>query len=246
MLQPLFVIPARGGSKGIPRKNIKPLAGKPLIAYSIDAAREVCGRRGIPESNIVVSTDDGEIAAVACGCGIDVPYRRPAELATDTAGSREVILDAMRFARQTGIEFNCVVLLQPTSPLRTADDVEKCMELYAEVKPDMAVTVKEASANPYYNCFETDPATGALRVSKGDGMLTRRQDAPPAWEFNGAVYVINPASIEAMHMGAFPLRVPSVMPADRSVDLDTPLDWEIAETIMRHRNSTTLENSHNR
>ncbi len=151
-------------------------------------------------------------------------------LATDTAGSREVMLDAMRYADAEGIDYDCVVLLQPTSPLRTPDDVRAALGLYTP-EVDMVVSVEAASCNPYYNCFETD-ADGCLRISKGDGLLTRRQDAPPAWAFNGAVYVINPASLRAMPMGAFRRRVPSVMPAERSIDLDTPRDWVVAEAIM--------------
>lgn len=95
----------------------------------------------------------------------------------------------------------------------------------------MAVSVAETDANPYYNCFETD-ADGFLRVSKGDGLLTRRQDAPRAWEYNGAVYVISPESIRRMPLGAFPRRVPYEMPRERSLDIDSPLDWAIAETVM--------------
>ncbi len=95
MMKPLIVIPARGGSKGIPRKNIKELAGKPLISYTLDVASDIAGKMSLPAGNILVSTDDNEIAAVAESCGVAVPYRRPPELATDTAGSREVIIDAM-------------------------------------------------------------------------------------------------------------------------------------------------------
>lgn len=229
---PLIIIPARGGSKGIPGKNIKPLAGKPLIAYSIDTAKEICGARHIPQANIIVSTDSDEIAAVARTCGIEVPYMRPASLATDTAGSREMMLHAARWAAAHGVEFHYILLLQPTSPLRTAADALRCMDLYERELPDMAVTVKEAAANPYYNCFETDPNTGTLRIAKGDGLFTRRQDAPKAWEFNGAVYAINPSSLMEMPMGSFPRRIPCEMPAERSVDLDTMLDWAIAEAII--------------
>lgn len=232
MMRPLIIIPARGGSKGIPRKNIKELAGRPLIAYSIDVAKAVCNRLRLAESNIIVSTDDEEIATVAESCGVGVPYRRPASLATDTAGSREMMIDAMDYADRTGIVYDCVLLLQPTSPLRTAEDAIGCLDLFEEQRPDMVVSVKEASANPYYNCFETDPDTGALKISKGDGLLTRRQDAPKAWEFNGAVYVISPESLRAMPMGAFKRRIPYEMPAARSVDLDTPADWAVAETLM--------------
>ncbi len=222
----LFVIPARGGSKGLPRKNILPLAGKPLVMYAVDVARELA-----PDSMIILSTDSEDIADTVRGYGLPVPYMRPAELATDTAGSREVVLDAMRYADGQGIAYDNVCLLQPTSPLRTADDVRRCINLY---RPDldMVTTVKEVSANPYFNCFETDPESGCLRIAKGDGCLERRQDAPKAWELNGAVYVINPASIRAMPFGRMMRRMPVEMPVERSVDIDSRLDWIIAEHLL--------------
>ena len=227
-MTPLFIIPARGGSKGIPRKNIKLLGGVPLIKYSIDAAREF----GARDSHIILSTDDAEIAEVAEETyGLPVPYRRPDYLATDTAGSREVIIDAMNWADANGIKYDIVVLLQPTSPLRTALDIKGALDLYRE-GVDMVVSVTEAPCNPYYDCFETDPVTGALHVSKGDGLLTRRQDAPPAWVYNGAVYVIRPESIRRLPLGAFPVRIPFIMPRERSIDLDTMLDWQIAESLL--------------
>jgi len=233
-MKPLIVIPARGGSKGIPHKNIKSFGGRPLIAWSIAPALELCRKQSIPTENIILSTDDDEIARIATTLGLPVPYRRPAHLATDTAGSREVMLHAMEYADTNSITYDCILLLQPTSPLRSLADIEGCLELYERERPDMAVSVKEASANPYYNCFETDPDTGSLHVSKGNGLITRRQDAPRAWVFNGAVYVINPASIRKMPIGAFPRRIPYEMPAERSVDLDTPLDWAIAETLLKN------------
>ena len=235
-MTPLFIIPARGGSKGIPRKNIKPLRGRPLIAYTIDAACEACARLGIGEDHILLSTDDEEIAATAENLGLRVPYRRPAALAADTSGSREVIIDAMDWAEGQGISFNTAVLLQPTSPFRTADDIIGCMKAFRPGETDMAVSVVETDANPYYNCFETDP-DGYLHISKGDGLLTRRQDAPRAWEYNGAGYVISPASIRQMPLGAFPRRIPYEMPRERSLDIDSPLDWAIAETVMGLRQS---------
>lgn len=221
----LYIIPARGGSKGIPRKNIKLLGGKPLIAYTIDAAAEACRING--GGYILLSTDDGEIADVARACGIAVEYMRPAHLGADTTGSREVVLDAMDWATQRGIKYDCVVLLQPTSPFRMASDIVAAEAMYAE-GVDMVVSVCPSDANPYYNLFELDD-TGALRISKGDGLLTRRQDAPPVYEYNGAVYVIRPESIRQMPLGAFPKRVPYIMPRERSIDLDTPADWEMAE-----------------
>lgn len=226
---PLYIIPARGGSRGIPHKNIKLLCGKPLIAYSINVAREA----GAPDSHILVSTDDCEIVRVVVeNTGLTVPFMRPDALATDTAGSREVVLHAMDEADRMGLHYDVVVLLQPTSPLRTADDINGALSLYRD-DVDMVVSVTEAPCNPYYDCFETD-TKGLLHVSKGNGLITRRQDAPPAWVYNGAVYVINPASIRKMSLGEFPVRIPYIMPRSRSIDLDTPLDWTIAEALIAH------------
>lgn len=123
-----------------------------------------------------------------------------------------------------------MVLLQPTSPLRKPEDIAGAMALYDD-SIDMVVSVAEARSNPYYNCFEAD-ADGFLHVSKGDGLYTRRQDVPPAFEYNGAVYVINPQSIRKMAMGEFPCRVPYLMPAERSVDIDTPIDLIIASHLL--------------
>ncbi|MDE6311288.1 MAG: acylneuraminate cytidylyltransferase family protein [Muribaculaceae bacterium] len=228
-LLPLFVIPARGGSKGIPRKNIKPLGGRPLLAWTVDAAKEALGPACDLE-RIILSTDDSEIAEAGRALGLTVDYMRPAELATDTAGSREVILDVMDWADARGIDYDTVVLLQPTSPFRTSADILGACELYASSSgnPDMVVSVCESAANPYYNLFETGP-DGILHVCKGSGLYTRRQDAPPVWEYNGAVYVIRPESIRRMTLGEFPVRLPYVMPRNRSLDLDTPADWMLAE-----------------
>ncbi|MDY6105828.1 MAG: acylneuraminate cytidylyltransferase family protein, partial [Candidatus Limisoma sp.] len=219
-MKTLYVIPARGGSKGIPHKNIKPLAGKPLIGYSIDVARQLAA-----DDDICLTTDDPEIAATAESMGLNVPFLRPASLATDTCGTYEVLIHALDFYRDRGIDYDTLVLLQPTSPMRTADDVRAALALYSP-DIDMVVTVKEAASNPYYNCYETDN-DGFLHISKGDGGYTRRQDAPKVWEYNGAVYVINVESLRRMPLSAFTRRRMSVMPAERSVDLDTPVDWLI-------------------
>lgn len=225
-MNPLYIIPARGGSKGIPRKNIKLLGGKPLIAYSIDVAVALASDK----AHVIVSTDDDEIAAVAEACGVPVPYRRPAALATDRSGSREVMLHAMDWADAQGIDYDCVVLLQPTSPMRTVADVQQALNLY-NANLDMVVSVAEALSNPYYTCYETAP-NGYLHISKGDGLYTRRQDCPKVWEYNGAVYVINPTSLREHALGEFTRRVPSVMDRARSIDLDTLTDWMVAETIL--------------
>ncbi|MDD7604592.1 MAG: acylneuraminate cytidylyltransferase family protein [Candidatus Limisoma sp.] len=226
-MKTLYVIPARGGSKGIPHKNIKPLAGKPLIGYSIDVARQLAA-----DDDICLTTDDPDIAATAESMGLNVPFLRPASLATDTCGTYEVLIHALDFYRDRGIDYDTLVLLQPTSPMRTADDVRAALALYSP-DIDMVVTVKEAASNPYYNCYETDN-DGFLHISKGDGGYTRRQDAPKVWEYNGAVYVINVESLRRMPLSAFTRRRMSVMPAERSVDLDTPVDWLIAEKLIEN------------
>lgn len=226
-MKTLYVIPARGGSKGIPGKNIKPLAGKPLISYTIDVARELA-----PDCDICVTTDDADIISTVEAMDLKVPFVRPAELATDHSGTYEVLIHALDFYESQGIHYDTLVLLQPTSPLRTADDVRSCLQLYTP-EIDMVVSVMQAATNPYYNAFETDE-NGFLHISKGDGKYTRRQDAPKVWEYNGAVYVINTASLRKMKMGEFTRRKMYEMSRERSIDLDTPTDWLIAETLIRN------------
>ena len=224
-MKPLFVIPARGGSKGIPGKNIKPLGGKPLIAYSVEVARQLA-----PDCDICVSTDDQAIANVVRQMGLEVPFMRPDYLATDHCGTYEVLLHAVQFYENLGRNYDTLVLLQPTSPLRTALDVRRCLEAYSP-DIDMVVTVVEAASNPYYNCYETD-AEGFLHISKGDGSYVRRQDAPKAWEYNGAVYVINIDRLKQMPLSRFSRRRMVEMERSRSIDLDTPLDWLVAEAVV--------------
>lgn len=226
-MKTLYVIPARGGSKGIPGKNIKPLAGKPLISYTIDVARELA-----PDCDICVTTDDADIISTVEAMDLKVPFVRPAELATDHSGTYEVLIHALDFYESQGIHYDTLVLLQPTSPLRTADDVRSCLQLYTP-EIDMVVSVMQAATNPYYNAFETDE-NGFLHISKGDGKYTRRQDAPKVWEYNGAVYVINTASLRKMKLGEFTRRKMYEMSRERSIDLDTPTDWLIAETLIRN------------
>jgi CMP-N,N'-diacetyllegionaminic acid synthase len=227
-LNTLFIICARGGSKGIPGKNIKPLAGRPLIAYSIEMARQFAD-----DADICLSTDDKKIADVAEKMGLKVPFLRPAELATDKSGTYEVLLHALDFYKSKGKDYDVLVLLQPTSPFRTADDVKHCLEMYSS-EIDMVVSVKPAATNPYYNAFETD-ADGYLHISKGDGHYTRRQDAPKVWEYNGAVYVMNVASLRKMPYSKFPKRKMCEMSEEHSLDLDTLNDWMVAETIIENK-----------
>ena len=222
----LTIIPARGGSKGIPHKNIKPLNGKPLIYYTIDCARAICN-----DEDICVSTDDAEIISVVEQYGLKVPFVRPAELASDTAGTYEVLLHALDFYEKQGRHYDVVLLLQNTSPFRSSLHVKEALELYSP-EIDMVVSVKETSSNPYYNCFEEN-GNGFLMISKGDGLYTRRQDVPKAYEYNGAIYVINPESLKKMPLGKFSKRIKYVMDDIHSVDLDNVIDWKFAELIIK-------------
>lgn len=224
-MKTLVIIPARGGSKGIPHKNIKPLAGKPLIYYTIDVARAVAD-----DSDICVSTDDEEIIRCVEDYGLKVPFVRPAELATDTAGTYEVLLHAVDFYEKQGRKYDNVLLLQNTSPFRTAEDVTGAMELYRE-DIDMVVSVKEI-VSPYYNSFEEDEK-GFLRQISNGIKYVRRQDAPKTYEYNGAVYLINIESLKRESLGDFKHCVKFVMDDTHSVDLDTMLDWKYAEFIIK-------------
>lgn len=224
----LVVIPARGGSKGIPRKNIKPLHGKPLIAYSIEASIEA-----LPDATLAVSTDDTEIADVAAAFGAKPPFMRPESLATDTATTYDVLIHALDWHEGQYGKADCIILLQPTSPLRTAQHIREATALFTS-DLDMVVSVKETDANPYYVLFEENE-DGFLTPSK-EANFTRRQDCPVVYEYNGAVYVINPASLRsAGSMRNLKKIKKYIMPSEVSIDLDTPLDWTFAEFLMESR-----------
>jgi N-acylneuraminate cytidylyltransferase len=217
----LVIITARGGSKGIPKKNIKLLNGKPLIQYSIDIAKGIANLE-----DICFTSDSDEIIEVAKNCGLKVLFKRPDELATDTANSREVMLHALdTYEKLHNKTYDAIILLQPTSPFRTLEQVKNCVKLYTNAL-DMVVSVKAASANPYYNLYEED--NGFLQSSK-KGNFTRRQDCPEVWEFNGAIYVINCESLKKLNMKAFTKVKKFIMSEETSIDIDTPLDWQIAE-----------------
>lgn len=225
-MKTLVIIPARGGSKGIPHKNIKPLNGKPLIHYTIDVAR------GISEDkDICVSTDDPEIIKCVEDYGLKIPFVRPAELATDTAGTYEVLLHALDYYEKQGKHYDVVLLLQNTSPFRTSEHVKEALKLYRN-DIDMVVSVNETRTNPYYNCFEEDKE-GFLKKTVESDMFVRRQDAPKTYEYNGAIYVINAEQLKKMPLGKFTRRVKYVMDDLHSVDLDNMIDWKFAEFIIK-------------
>ncbi len=223
----LYLIPARGGSKGIPGKNIKPLLGKPLIHYAIESARELAN-----DVDICVSTDDVTVANCAKEVGLKIPFMRPASLATDTATSNDVILHAIHFYKDQGIEYDVVVLLQPTSPFRQKQYIRDAIDAL-DSETEMVVSVKISQSNPYINLVEEDD-NGHLKICKGDGKITRRQDAPDVYEYNGSIYAINIASLlKTQNIKHFTKVRKLVMPSTLSIDIDTHEDWVLAERIGR-------------
>lgn len=221
----LFIIPARGGSKGLPRKNILPINGKPMIHYSIDSARGVTY-----DSNICVSTDDLDIKYSVEQYGLKVHFLRPKELATDTAGSREVLLHSIDFYKKSlNRQFSKICLLQPTSPLRTSQHIIEAYYLWDD-NLDMVVSVKESKANPYYNLFE-EQENGFLKISK-EGNITRRQDAPKVWEYNGAIYFINIQSLIEKPIAEFKKVKKYIMNQRDSIDIDNDYDLLLVKTLI--------------
>lgn len=224
----LALVPARGGSKRLPRKNVLPLGGRPLIQWSIAAALEsgVC-------ADVLVSTDDEEIAAVSRAAGAMVPWLRPAELSTDTAGSAGVITHALAWYEQEHGSVDAVLLLQPTSPFRSAEAIRGAVRAYAD-QPGQAgqrrhpvVSVSPAASHPAWTFAWQD---GELRPSLGwEPLSLRSQDLAPAYALNGALYVIPAEDARA----ARPIVRPGVLPyvmtdARESLDIDTADDWALA------------------
>lgn len=224
----IATICARGGSKGLPRKNVLPLAGKPLIAHSIAHAL-ACPAIG---GGVYVSTDDDEIARVAEQHGATVPYRRPAELASDTAGKLPAIEHLVRHLEAQGRRIETIVDLQPTSPLRLPSDIDAALALAHAKDAELVVSVTEPSHNPYYSLAEAR-ADGTLQVSKAAGAL-RRQDVPQVWGLNGSIYVWRRAALaKAVQDGFWTVAIlPSPMPRERSVDIDGAFDFDMAEWLL--------------
>ena len=221
----LFVITARGGSKGLPGKNIKDLCGKPLIAYSIDVARTF-----VDDEHICVSTDSEEIKRVVEEYGLSVPFIRPDYLATDTATSNDVLVHAVNFFKEQGIEYNKLVLLQPTSPLRSVEDVAASLVLYRD-DIDMVVSVTKSHA-PAVLC--TDDENGYVQLVYNK-KATGRQQLQEMYEFNGAVYVMNVQSLIEKGIAGFTKKVKYVMSKENSVDIDDIYDFYQVEIILRNK-----------
>jgi N-acylneuraminate cytidylyltransferase/CMP-N,N'-diacetyllegionaminic acid synthase len=228
--QVVAIIPARGGSKGIPQKNIHPLDGKPLIAYTIEVAFEAsCVDR------VIVTTDDPLIANVAQRYDAEVPFLRPPELARDNTPGIAPLLHAIRWLEHTeDYRPEYVVLLQPTSPFRTAEDIDASYQQLKKCKGDAIVSICASHQHPYWMLKLTEDGrlTSFLRTAKE---YVRRQDLPDAYAYNGAIYLAKREVVLAKETFDTDRTYGYVMPPERSLDIDGPWELQVAELVMQHR-----------
>ena len=222
----IAIITARGGSKGMPRKNVLPFCGKPLIAHTIEAAR---GSQAIDK--IIVSTDNEEIAEISREFGAEVPFVRPEELASDTASSRDVMLHTLLFLEDQGWPVESFCLLQPTSPLRIAEDIDGAFKIFQERSADSVLSV-----TPFEHPVQwaVEVRERGLLVPREKLKPARRQDSTEYYRPNGAIYIFRTAffknSLEYSGNNSYGY----IMPPERSVDIDTRLDFVVAEAIAHH------------
>lgn len=218
----LALIPARGGSKGIPRKNIRMMAGKPLIAWTIEAAL----RSSLLDA-VVVSTEDEEIAEISLKFGALVPFMRPTELAGDATPGIDPVLHALDSLPQ----FDSVMLLQPTSPLRNTDDIDGCIKLARQRRAPSVVSICEPDSHPMWTyLLGTDLSMAPLVAGNA---ATRRQDLPLVGALNGAMYFGEAAWLRNTRKLVGVETLGYMMSRDRSVDIDTPFDWKFAELLLK-------------
>lgn len=221
---------ARGGSKGVPRKNIRMIAGKPLIAYSIHVAfaSELIDR-------VFVSTEDPEIASIAVQYGAEVPFLRPSELAADDSPE---LLSWKHAVREVSSLFSSqslrvFVSVPPTAPLRSTDDIDACIRLLLSSNADLVITVKPAERNPFFNMVRIDEDDWAHPIFSGDQAIHRRQDAPALYDMTTVAYAARPGFVletESLFAGKVKAHL---VPRERALDIDSELDLEIAEFLLQ-------------
>ena len=229
----LCTICARGGSKGVKNKNIKAINGKPLIAYTIEQAKE-----SKLFEHIVISTDSNDIADVSKQYGAEVFFKRDDVLANDTAGKLDVIKDAFKRSESYyGKEFDYLIDLDATSPLRDVSDIIKAFNQFLNNGNDNLITAMPSRRNPYFNLIEMDK-DGKIYVSKRlDDTIIRRQDAPSCYDMNASIYIwkrdviLDKSTLFLNNTGLY------IMPEERSIDIDTPLDYKFVEFILKENNA---------
>ena len=220
----IATICARGGSQGVPGKNIRMIHGKPLIVHTIEQALacELIER-------VYVSTDSAEIASIAADAGAEVPFLRPAELATNSAPKVPVIDHLVSHVRASGVDVSMVVDLDPTSPLRTVQDIAACIALL-DGDTDVVITGYESDKNPYFNMVERQDDGNIGLVKKPNSPIAGRQGAPAVYAMNASIYVWRPAALKG---GIWDGRVKLyAMPRERSVDIDSEIDFFLVEKLM--------------
>lgn len=218
---------ARSGSKGLPNKNIKLLAGKPLIAYSIEQA--LATKR---IERVIVSTDSDEIANIALEFGAEVPFLRPSELATDDSPEWLSWRHGLEYLlTSTGSLPKVMVSLPPTAPLRKSQDIDNCLKEFEKNDSDVVITVTDAYRNPFFNIVKLNLDGSVSLVNDMDKVIFRRQDAPKIYDLTTVCYVAKPEFV-MNHNSIFEGRVKSVhVPIERSIDIDSLLDFQISEFL---------------
>lgn len=224
---------ARGGSKGLPGKNIRIFGGKPLIAWSIKHAMSI-----ERIDRVIVSTDSDEIASVAKHYGAEVPFMRPPELATDGCPEWLAWRHALNYLLETtGGLPEVMVSVPATAPLRLPIDIENCLDEYEKGEVDVVITATDAHRSPYFNMIKAKSDGTVELVNPPLSGIARRQDAPVVYDMATVCYVANSQFIMT-HNAAFDGRVRAVLvPVERSIDIDTMLDFQIAESLLSHKNS---------
>jgi CMP-N,N'-diacetyllegionaminic acid synthase len=224
----LGLVPARGGSKGIPRKNIRALDGTPLLVYTARAALNAASL-----SRILLSTDDPEIAAVGRSAGLEVPFLRPANLALDSTPMVQVVLHAIAWAQSCGLVYDAVCVLQPPSPLRSAATIDRCVSLLWERDVDSVISVRPVPAeyNPHWMYFES--SAGLLEPCVGGPEITRRQELPRAYHPDGSVFVVKTEVLMREQSLKGKRMLGAVSPAEEAADLDTEEQWRDLERRLK-------------
>ena len=231
----LCTILARGGSKGLPNKNVRELLGKPLIAYTIEQALNF---KMI--DRVVVSTDSEEIAEIAKQFGAEVPFKRPEHMAVDEAPKLPAIKHAVRYYFE---EFNYkpdyIIDMDPTSPLRINEDIERCINLLMnDPDCDSVITGYRSNKNPYFNMVEIDTDGFARLSKKPKQLVTTRQSAPPVFAMNASIYAWKtPVLLNQSNLFSGKIKIVE-MPENRSIDIDTKMDFKLVEIIMMERQTT--------
>lgn len=228
----LCVVPARGGSKRLPRKNVADLCGKPMLAYTLEAAQQ-----SHLFSQVYVSTEDLEIAAIASQFGGTIPYLRPSYLATDQVGVVDVCLHLLDHLEQQDQQFEVLCVLLPSSPLRLAEDIQATYQKMQAAKADYAIAVTTYLYPPWQALYEN---TGKLQTYWGEDQVSRRsQDVPPLWVDSGATYFARLDAFRRDRNFYGENLAGYVIPPERAIDVDTPFQFYLAQLLLRDRLQTT-------